>query len=266
MESKIHAPRLMKHFQRYLLYWTALFLWAISGISFAQQFEHGERPPNAVFDPLGLLNAEALRRIAEPLLRLLVEDEIDVIVVVLDDLGGAPPEFVAKRFSQAWCSGPAHAIVLHVPSHPDSPWIVPGGTAVEQIQRSVLNERLAQARRNAMREPTDADKVRTATVEAADMLRFWTSGTMVHDEMVTAVRKAAMEKFLQEHRVRKIRVYVLAGIAILLVICLLVLLLWWRKPKHRTFPDFHPPRRLGAPHGGGNHVVVEFSPPTPPDS
>lgn len=232
----------------------------------AQQFEHGERPPNAVFDPRGLLDAETLRQITESLRNLSAENQIDVIVVVLDSLEGAPPDFVAKRFSQAWCSAPAHAIILHVPSHPDSPWIVPGGDTVEQIQRSVFNERLERASRNAMREPTDAAKVRTATVEAADMLRFWSSGTMIQDELMTAVRKAAIEKFLQEQRVRKIRVYVLAGVAILLVICLLVLFLWWRRPKHRSFPDFHPPRRLGAPHGGGNHVVVEFLPPTHSDT
>lgn len=255
----------MKSFQPFLCWWIALCVWAACGIAYGQEFEHGERPPNSVFDPLGLLEPEALRRISEPLQRFLIEEDIDVIVVVLDDLGDAPPEFVAKRFSRAWCSASAHAVVLHVPSHADSPWIVPGGGMVAQIQRSVLNDRLSQARRNAMREPTDEDKVRAATVEAADMLRFWTSGTMVHDELVTTARKAAMEKFQGEYRVRKIRVYVLAGVAILLVICLLVLLLWWRKPKHRTFPDFHPPRRMGAPHGGGNHVVVEFSHPTHQD-
>jgi hypothetical protein len=256
----------MKRCRRFLSLWIALFLWAMCGMTSAQQFEHGERPPNAIFDPLGLLSEEALRRIAEPLPSFLADEKIDVIVVVLDDLGDAPPEFVAKRFAQAWCSAPGHAIVLHVPSHPDSPWIVPGGRMVEQIQRLVLHERVLQGRRNAMREPTDADKVRTATLEAADMLRFWTSGSIVHDELVTTVRKVAMEKYMQEQRVRKIRVYVLAGAAILLVICLLVLLLWWRKPKRRTFPDFHPPRRLGAPHGGGNHVVVGFSPPNHSDS
>jgi hypothetical protein len=255
----------MEIFRTFLMCWIALLLWGMSGVLFAQEFEHGERPPNGVFDPLGLLDAAALQRIAEPLQRLLLEDEIDVVVVVLDDLEGAPPEFVAQRFSRAWCSAAAHAIVLHVPTHPDSPWIVPGGDKVTQIQRSVLNERLAQATRNAMREPSDADKVRAATVEAADMLRFWSSGTLVHDQLVSTVRKAAMEKYMREHRTRKIRVYVLAGAAILLVICLLVLLLWWRKPKHRTFPDFHPPRRLGAPHGGGNHVLVEFPPPTHPN-
>lgn len=256
----------MRSVRPFLFSWLALMVWAWSGNLLAQDFEHGERPPNGVFDPLGLLDAAALQRISEPLERLHLEDRIDVIVVVLDDLGGAPPEFVAKRFAQAWCSSPAHAIVLHVPTHSDSPWIVPGGNTVVQIQRSVMNTRLAQAARNAMREPTDADKVRVATVEAADMLRFWSSGSMVHDELVGTMRKAAMEKVQQEHRTRKIRVYVLAGAAILLVICLLVLLLWWRRPKHRTFPDFHPPRRLGAPHGGGNHVVVEFTPPTHPDS
>ena len=228
-------------------------------------FEYGVRPPNSVFDPHGLLDPRTLARITEPLPRLLAEENIDVIVVVLEDLGGAPPEFVARRFSDAWCNTPAHAVVLHVPGNADSPWIVPGGPLVDQVQREVRNERMDQARKNARREPTQKDKVRVATVEAADMLRFWSSGTMIHRELVTAHRKAAVDKVMEEYRLRKIRLYVLVGGGILLVIGLLLLLLWWRKPRQRNFPDFHPPRRLGAPHGGGNHVIVPLPPITPSD-
>ncbi len=255
----------MNHFRLFLLFWIALSLSALPGVSLARQSGYGERPASGVFDPHGLLDAETLRGIADPLQQLLLEDGIDVVVVVLEDLGDAPPEFVAQGFALAWCSAPAHAIVLHVPSHAGSPWIVPGGNEVANIQRSVLNARLYQATRNAERESSGTDKLRVATEEAADMLRLWSSGTMVHDEMASTARKHAVEQFAQEQRARKMRVYVLAVAAALLVTWLFVLLLWWSKPRHRIFPDVHPARRLGAPHGGGNHVVVDFSSPTNPD-
>lgn len=243
----------------YLLAWL-LCLTCAPAADKALAFEHGVRPPNGVFDPLGLLDLPTLRQIEEPLPGLLHEESIEVIVVVLDNLDGAPPEFVAKRFADAWCTAPVHAVVLHVPGNEDSPWIYPHGKFLELMQSKAVSERVAQAKRNASREPTEADKVRAATVEAADMLRFWSGGTEMFDTMVSETRKVQMSEAMAEGSVRDIRLYVYVAGGILLVIALLMLLTLRRKPKRRTFPEFQPPTRMGAPFAGGNHAVVSFSP------
>lgn len=232
----------------------------------AIDFEHGVRPPNGVFDPLGLLDAHTLRQIEEPLTPLLQEEKIEVIVVVLDDLGGAPPEFIARRFADAWCSSPVHAVVLHVPGNEDSPWIDPRGTFLERMPPNIVRERVTQAKRNAAREPTEADKVRAASVEAADMLRFWTGGTAMVDAMVREARQTHMHHARNENKVRGIRAYLLVGGGILLVIATLVLLTVRRKPKRRIFPEFKIPSRMGAPHAGGNHATVALLPPDSTES
>jgi hypothetical protein len=42
-----------------------------------------------------------------------------------------------------------------------------------------------------------------------------------------------------------------------------VMLFVLRKPGPRRFPAPHPPRRLGAPHAGGNHAVADLGSPAP---
>lgn len=243
----------------YVLGWLLLVTGA-PGADKAIAFEHGMRPPNGVFDALELLDFTTLKQIESQLPGLLQDENIEVIVVVLDDLEGAPPDFVAKRFADAWCSAPVHAVVLHVPGNENSPWIFPYGRFLDQMQPQVVKERVAQAKRNASREPTEADKVRAATVEAADMLRFWTGGTDMFNTMLTEVRKARMAEAISEDQMRGIRMYLMAGMGILLVIALAMLLTLRRKPKRRTFPDFQPSNRMGAPYAGGNHAVARFTP------
>ena len=244
----------------YLLFWALVSL-----CTSLANFEHGKRPANGIIDPIGLLDQNTLLEISAPLPRLLSQENIEIIVVILDDLEDAPPEFVAKRFADAWCSAPLHAVVLHSPGHPDSPWIVPGGEILAKIQRSVVTERLAIAHRNTSREPTDPQKIRAATIEAADMLRFWANSSVIREEMMDTIRSTMVGKAIKEHKSKAARLYAIAASAILLVICLLLLLLWWRKPTKITFPNFHPPHRLGAPHSGGNHVIIHFSNPDPPN-
>ena len=58
-------------------------------------FEYGPRPPLSVFDPNGFLDPAQVKAVSDPLAAFYQKEGIDVIVVVVPDLGNAPPEHVA---------------------------------------------------------------------------------------------------------------------------------------------------------------------------
>lgn len=226
-----------------------------------EDFEYGKRPPLSVFDPKGFLDPLVLKQISEPLAKVFKDEHIDIIVVILDDLGGAPPEHVARRFAAAWCDSPIHAVVLHVPGRDDSPWIVPAGKVVDTLKPEVLEEKINEAKRDASREPDEKSKVRVASTEAADMLRYW----MYNAVNRSVYLQSAVAEIRAEHekKAKQWRVAMLTGIAsvipLLLGVSMLVVML--RKPGAKRFPSANPPRRLGAPHAGGNLAVADLGPP-----
>lgn len=232
--------------------------------SAAGDFEYGGRPPGSVFDPENFLDQATLNEISQPLSRILRDEGVDVIVVILKDLEGAPPEHVAGRFANAWCESPIHAVVLHVPGREDSPWIVPNGDLIDSIKPEVVSQKVAEAVRNSAREPKEPEKVRAAANEAADMLRYWLNNAINRSEYLQTERtKIHLEL---ETKARRKQILLLAAAAsvvpVLLGISFLVVML--RKPGPRRFPETQPPRRLGAPHAGGNHSVVTLGcPPSP---
>lgn len=241
------------------------FLLAVSSAAVNDiDFEYGQRPTNAIFDPKDVLGAKASREISEPLARIHLNEGIDVIVVILENLADAPPEHVARLFAAAWCDTPIHAVVLHVPGRADSPWIVPNGKFAATVRPEVIDAAVAEARRNASREPDDAGKVRAATTEAADMLRYWTGNAIIRSEFIKA--KAGQMRHEQEIKTRKWKYGLLlaASCAIPAIVGIAMVFLWFRKRRgsHR-FPKPNVQRRLGAPHAGGNHAVVNLGPPIP---
>jgi len=228
-----------------------------------EDFEYGQRPPLAVFDPKGFLEPQTLKQISDPLAKVFKDEHIDVIVVILDDLGGAPPEHVARRFAAAWCDSPIHAVVLHVPGRDDSPWIVPAGKIVDTLKPEILEEKINEAKRDASREPDEQGKVRTASTEAADMLRYWMYNAVnrsVYLQSAVAEIRAEHEKKAKQWRIAMLT-GVAAAIPVLIGLSMLVVML--RKPGPGRFPSTTPPRRLGAPHAGGNSAVADLGAPAP---
>ncbi|MCF7733865.1 MAG: hypothetical protein K9N23_19415, partial [Akkermansiaceae bacterium] len=126
-------------------------------------FEFGDRPSKPVFDLTGTLPTATLTEISGELDSIHLNDGIDLIVVVLKDLGGAPPEHVAGRFGKAWCSPLFHCVVLHVPGDPNGPWIVPGGKLLRRFSAASVRAQVAAACHRASLEPKEAEKVRAAT-------------------------------------------------------------------------------------------------------
>lgn len=250
---------------RFLSGWLSIIV-MLASPAHGGDFEFGGRPPNGIFDPGPLLDPKTTAEIAGPLTRILAEEGVEVIVVVLGSLDDAPPEFVARRFADAWCSAPVHAVVLHVPGHHGSPWIVPGGDALDSIRREVIDERLSMAQRNASREPTEPMKVRAAATEAADMLRFWRGNSLTRDQLRQEVIAKGLNEALRNQRVMRIRLLIGTAVGVLLLMTIVLLVLLVRKPRILHFPETPPPKRLGAPHAGGNHAVVCLvSSPSPPD-
>jgi hypothetical protein len=247
--------------------WHRLFLvWLLAAATLpgAADFEYGPRPPQPVFDPYGLLAPAVVKEISQPLVRIHHDEAVDVLVVVLKDIGAAPPEHVAKRFAAEWCESPLHAVVLHVPGRSGSPWIVPAGRLLETIRPEKTAEAVATATRNAAREPDDAGKVRAAATEAADMLRFWL-GTAVNRSEHLETERTRIRLELENRAYRR-RIVLLGSAAAAIPLALGVAALFMLAGKRgpRSFPEYRPPRRLGAPHAGGNHAVMRLGPPPPP--
>ena len=223
--------------------------------------EFGDRPPTQVFDPAESLGAPMTAEISEPLVSIYQNEGVDVVVVVLDDLEGESAREVALRFAERWCDSPAHAVVLHVPGTAEGPWIVPGGELVDQLEAGELAQAVDDARRRASLEPTESRKVRAASVETADMLRYWSARAANRLDFL----KSEQSKILQEleSESRKGRIRILVGMA-LAIACIAGLLKWFlssHRPGPRYFDDPDVVQRLGAPRAGGNRAVVDLGPP-----
>lgn len=243
----------------------AILVFVLSGLTSVragtEDFEFGPRPANSIFDPLGVLDSGALGKITGPMQKLREKEGIDIVVVVLDDLKGAPPEHVAGRFAAAWSGSLIRAVILHVPGNPDSPWIVPGGELTDLLHPEAIAKDTSRGKRLASYEPTEAGKVRVAVEEASDRLRYWKA---THFN-ATEARKKAIAKIRLEHddKSRQWRIIMLTCVAcaIPLIIGCYMLYLMLRKPGSRYFPEVVPPRRMGAPHAGGNQAVTKLGPP-----
>lgn len=121
-------------------------------------FRFGERPKNSVFDPAGILTIKQQADLAEPLTKVRANEGIDVMVVILPDIGDAPPDHVAKGFAEKWASTNVNAVVLHVPGQADSPWIFPGHVMGSLLKPETLGASITAAEKRAAAEPTDYGK------------------------------------------------------------------------------------------------------------
>ena len=234
-------------------------MWALTFVCRAEnldRFEYGPRPATSVFDPYDFLSAGKLDKISKPLQRMFREEGLDIVVVVLNGTGDAPPEHVASRFAAAWCKSEIHCVVLHVPEKVGSPWIVPSGKLIDYLIPEEVEQAVNDAQRRARSEPDDDGKVEAATMESADMLRFWTANALIQD----AALKEAIAKFRREQGAQHLRLKILAAlipvsfVVLAVTVILLIILLQNRGPK--LFPVQLWEVRLGAPYAGGGQPVV----------
>lgn len=223
-------------------------------------FEHGPRPPQSVYDPSGYLDPELAKAISEPLQEHFKKEGIDVLVVVLPDVGQAPPEHVARAFASAWCASLAHCVVLHVPGREGSPWILPDGKMVAHLDPAQVQQAVNDARRRAASEAKDLDKVKAAATEAADLLRYWMASALNRTETIQLERARMRLELETKAQQWKIITLVAAASVIPMVAgaWLLIVILRRRGPGYFPTPAWQP--RLGAPHSGGNRAVVDLGP------
>lgn len=223
-------------------------------------FEFGPRPPLSVFDPSGFLNPELVKEISDPLTTIYKNEGIDVLVVVLTDLKDAPPEHVAKRFAQAWCTSPIHCVVVHVPGRRDSPWIVPAGKLLDAVEPEKIRQAIEAGQSRAAREPKEPEKVRAAATEAADMLRYWTNSVANRTITIQTERTKMRARMEHEARLWRMGLLLAAASVIPLVVGISFLIVFLRRRGPRFFPNRAFQFRLGAPHAGGNHAVTKIGP------
>ncbi len=228
-----------------------------------EPFEYGPRPPLSVFDPSAFLNPEVVKEISDPLATILKNEGIDILVIVLADLEGAPPEHVARRFAKAWCGSPIHCVVLHVPGRSDSPWIVPAGKLIELLEPEQVRRAVEDGQRRAALETKEPAKVRAASTEAADMLRYWTNNVINRNEIMQTERTKMRVQLETKARLWRLVALLTAASLIPLVAGITLIYFWIRNRGPRYFPNRAWQLRLGAPHGGGNHAVAVIGTPPP---
>ena len=215
-------------------------------------FNYGERPKNSIHDPGGVLTPQEREQISKPLLEILKNEKVDVLVVILREIGDAPPEHVAKGFADVWAKSEVNSVVLHVPGMEGSPWIFPGGHMTNVNRPDELRNAITSAQMRSAAEATDFGKVRAASTEASDILRYWKGGAMLWNERVLSHRKVLQSAFNQKRRRIKLMIVIGAAAFIPLVVGLTVLSIRIRNSMPRYFPKIKVMSRLGAPFAGGN--------------
>lgn len=232
---------------------------AADALPSTEAFEFGARPSQPIFDPNGILPPATLTEVARELDAIRTNDGIDVMVVVVKDLRGAPPEHVARSFGEAWCSPLFHCVVLHVPGGQGGPWIVPGGKLLRRFSAEAVRLQIAAACRRAALEPKEDQKVRAAATEASDMLRIWV-GDGTYWAIKYNSRLEELRDDSQRHeRFRKFLVPTAVGGFVILLGMLYLSVRWLGARRARWFPDPHWERRLGAPYAGGNDATLRLS-------
>ncbi len=177
----------------------------------AHGFEPGPRPHEAVFDPDGILNAAERMEISAPLEKIIQNDGVEVVAVILKNPDGSEPEALAAGLAAAWCESPLHAVVVHVPGREGSPWIVAGGDLIHSINPDEVRDELAAARRDASREPDDVSTLRTAANATTDMLRYWMGREITHRAAIEQER--AVIRLELETKARRQQIVMLTAAA-----------------------------------------------------
>ncbi len=235
---------------------TALFFLLLCIPAWAEQtqtsFKYGERPKNSVFDPRDILSPQEQEKISKPLSDILKNEGIDIIVVILPDFGNAPPDHVARGFAEKWATTTVNSVVLYVPGKEGSPWIFPGKVMIAAINPEIVKETLVAAEKRASAEPSDFGKVRAASIEAADAVRYWLGGALLRTENM--INKRLEWQLEKERRVRLLKLSAVLGAAALipLILGIVFLVLRIKGSRPKVFPMLRKTTRLGAPYAGGN--------------
>ncbi|WP_386821113.1 TPM domain-containing protein [Luteolibacter algae] len=214
-----------------------------------------ERPRDSIFDPGDILTPQERLDISLPLQGILANEGIDVLVVILPKLGDAPLEHVAESFAEKWGAAKINSVVLHVPGNPRTPWIFPGEIMSENVKPEILRETLDAAEKRAAAEPNDFGKIRAASIEAADALRYWTGNAILQSESLISARMEKRVEYDKRKRLLKIAAILGAAAAIPLIAGISFFILRLRKSGPRLFPAIRKTPRLGAPYSGGNSTL-----------
>jgi hypothetical protein len=234
-----------------------LCLQAVEADQTQSGFKFGERPKNSIFDPTGVLTPQQQVLIAGPLGKILKAEGIDVMVVILPEIGDAPPEHVAKGFAEKWATTKVNSVVLHVPGHPDSPWILPGDVVGLAVKPEAVSATITEAEKRARAESDDFGKIRAASIEAADAIRYWMGGAFILTERHINQQLANQLAFERRERLLKLAAALAAAGAIPLILGLVFIYLRIRNSGAREFPQIRKVQRLGAPYAGGNHTLTK---------
>ncbi len=237
-----------------------IFTECLCGQNFQKEstFEWGPRPENAVFDPDGLVDTTLAKEISIGLADVLKNESIDIMVIVLKDIGSAPPDYVAKHFAKAWSKSPFNCVVLWVPGNAESPWFFPSKQVSQYHDQDQVDEVIADTHKRIIDKSNEQERLKTAATEAVDLLRYWINTVIITSNTLRQQQETI--NFFKERRKKRIRYITLFCIATFIpcIAATWVLVIYLNRLRPSYLPKHYWQIRLGAPHAGGNHVVVKL--------
>jgi hypothetical protein len=222
------------------------------------EFEWGPRPPTAVFDPDGLIDATFAAEISMGLAEVLKNEVIDIIVVVLKDIDNAPPEYIAKMFATAWARSPFNCVVLYVPGRTDNPWLFAAKKVTEFHDLKDVEIILSDVRQRILEKSGETERLKTATQEAVELMRYWINTVVITSNTLRQQQETI--NYYKKRREERIWYLILFSVAFFIpsiaAVWLLVRQLKRLRPAY--FPQYKTQTRLGAPYSGGNRIIVDL--------
>lgn len=223
----------------------------------AANFKYSHRPPDSIFDPTDVLTLQERKAISAPLDEIRKKERIDIIIVILPEIGDTPPSLLAAEFPEQWCQLKMNAVVLYVPGNPDSPWIFPARIISNAVKPNALKETFSAAQKRASAEPTENGKIRVAAIEAADALRYWDGSAVLVTENIVQSRLRAQFAYERRQRLYKLSAVFGAAAAIPGIAGLIFIFLRLKNSGSKRFPQTRKLTRLGAPYSGGNNASTQ---------
>ena len=215
-----------------------------------------QRPPSHVFDPAKWLNPDEEDRIQGQLARELKDHDIDIYIVTRAKQPVQGAKTYARTLGETWSRAPVWCVIFYVPGDPSGFHVQAAGLGLDPAR---VNRAVAEASRRARREMTEKDRVMTAWVECAEVLRFMHNARDLSVDAVVEKQNELRGEWISKEKWK--RIMMVSAIGLIIILAGVIYYYFTSRQKKRCpavyhFPDTAWRRRYQAPFSGGGGVVA----------